>query len=97
VLAAPATPPVAPPIIAPGTHPTPSRGAVAAAPIPQPTAAPPTAPPVVLAAGSGVQLAHASAKAEKSKPFIMISPMSCKPLAQNTRRSFAFLGRACAS
>ena len=57
VEASPAPLPAAPPMIAPGTHPTPKRGAVTAAPIPQPTAAPPTAPSVTFSPGLEVQAA----------------------------------------
>jgi hypothetical protein len=47
-------------MIAPGTHPTPSTGAVTAAPIPQPTAAPPRAPSVAFVPGLAVHAARAS-------------------------------------
>jgi hypothetical protein len=63
-------------MIAPGMHPTPRRGAVTAAPMPQPTAAPPIAPSVALTPGLGVQAARASSVPEVRMILIAFSLMA---------------------
>jgi len=70
--AKPAVPPTAPPMMAPGTQPMPSSGAVAAAPMPQPTAAPPRPPSVRLAPGFGVHLARARSPAPAAIEIVIL-------------------------
>src|SRR5262249_53518759 len=59
-------------MIAPGMQPTPRSGAVAAAPMPQPTAAPPTAPSLAVTPGLGVQAARASNDPTANDPAAMM-------------------------
>ena len=75
VEASPVPVPAAPPMIAPGTHPTPKRGAVTAAPIPQPMAAPPIAPSVAFVPGLEVQAARNSSTPAVAMVFMAFSLM----------------------
>jgi hypothetical protein len=81
VEATPAPVPLAAPMIAPGTHPTPRRGAVTAAPIPHPTAAPPTAPSVAFVPGLGVHAARANNVPAVTMVLIVRSPKQLQLIA----------------
>src|ERR1700751_3477675 len=70
-------------MIAPGTHPTPRRGAVTAAPIPHPTAATPPAPSLALVPGLGVQAASASNVPTVKMVLIVRSPKRLRLTATN--------------
>src|ERR1700757_2952734 len=70
-------------MIAPGTHPTPRRGAVTAAPIPHPTAAPPTAPSVALVPGLGVHAARVSNVPAATMVRIVRSPQGFRSITTN--------------